>query len=191
MTSIPAMRKGKIPGLLLLLAAIFLTCGKPKEEPVEPGIVQIRGNADWTENGEDLPFQAHSFALRVDKNVDEGSFSLTLTVRNQYGILLQSLNFADIPFNKGSYVLVKDIITFDGLSNAFFGYREADLILKAYYVVEQDSTNFFSVDSLDAETGKVSGRFSVTMSHFQAPTPAYPDTLYIRDGWYEATMNYR
>ncbi|MCB0528021.1 MAG: hypothetical protein KDC65_06070, partial [Saprospiraceae bacterium] len=172
-------------------AAIFLTCGKPKEEPVEPGIVQIMGKADWTENGEDLPFQAHSFALRVDKNVDEGSFSLTLTVRNQYGILLQSLNFADIPFNKGSYVLVKDIITFDGLSNAFFGYREADLILKAYYVVEQDSTNFFSVDSLDAETGKVSGRFSVTMSHFQAPTPAYPDTLYIRDGWYEATVNYR
>lgn len=68
---------------------------------------------------------------------------------------------------------------------------EADLILKAYYVVEQDSTNFFSVDSLDAGTGKVSGRFSVTMAHFQSSTPAYPDTLYIRDGRYEATMNYR
>ncbi|MCB9307868.1 MAG: hypothetical protein H6565_14825 [Lewinellaceae bacterium] len=185
------MRKGKIPGLLLLLAAIFLTCGKPKEEPVESGIVQIRGKAAWTENGEDLPFQAHSFALRVDKNVEEGSFSLTLTVLNQYELLIRSLKFSDIPFSKGNYTLVKDIKGFDGHSHAFFGYMEADLILKAYYVVEADSANFFSVDSLDAETGKVSGRFSVTMSHFQAPTPAYPDTLYIRDGWYEATMNYR
>lgn len=181
--------KSIILGLLLTL--VFISCQKSTSDPPDPGPVQITGKASWTENGNDLPFQARSFALRTKKNVEKGSFSIGFSVLNQYDILLQSLGFFDIPFNKGNYRLVKDITGYDGLSHAFFGYMEADLILKAYYVVEQDSTNFFSVDSLDAETGKVSGRFSVTMAHFQASTPAYPDTLYIRDGWYEATMNYR
>ncbi|MBK8192373.1 MAG: hypothetical protein IPK76_03970 [Lewinellaceae bacterium] len=184
------MMKSILPGLLLVL--FFTSCQKSQDEPIpNPGPTKITGTSAWVENGEDLPFQARSFALRLDKNVEKGSFSLTLSVLNQYNLLIQSLYFADIPFVKGNYALFKNITPYDSLSHAFFGYMEADLILKAYYVVEQDNTNFFSVDSLDAETGKVSGRFSVTMAHFQASTPAYPDTLYIRNGWYEATMNYR
>lgn len=170
---------------------LVASCQKSKDEPVDPEPSWIRGTANWTENGEVLPFQARSLALRLDKNIENGTFPLTLTVRNQYGITLQSLGFIDIPLAVGKYPLAKDFTPYDGVTGAAFGYMEADLILKAYFVIEQDSTNFISVDSYNPETGEISGKFSVTMSHFQASTPAYPDTLYIRDGWYEATMNYR
>lgn len=111
--------KSIILGLLLTL--VFISCQKSTSDPPDPGPVQITGKASWTENGKDLPFQARSFALRTKKNEEKGSFSIGFSVLNQYDILLQSLGFFDIPFNKGNYTLVKDITGYDGLSHDFLG----------------------------------------------------------------------
>jgi hypothetical protein len=176
---------------LRFLAAFWITasmfsCDKPEEVNEVPS-KWIRGEGGaifnsniWT------PYSIASLGIKGEEN---NSISLSLSVRSEYDILIEKLSFSDIPLQQGVYPLFKDIVPYDSVSSALFAFLDDDLILKSYYVVEQDSTNFVSVDAYNAVSGEISGRFSVTMAHFQAHTSEFPDTLYFRNGWYKTTIS--
>jgi hypothetical protein len=176
---------------LRFLAAFWITasmfsCDKPEEVNEVPS-KWIRGEGGANFNSKN--WEPYSIVTVSPKSKDNGSFYLVLSLRNQFDILIEDLGFSDVPLRQGEYKLYKELIPYDSVTSASFGFMDDDLILKSYFVVEQDSTNFVSVDAYNAVSGEISGRFSVTMAHFQAHTSEFPDTLYFRNGWYKTTIS--
>jgi hypothetical protein len=171
---------------ITLLPALLLGCQKTQEEKPSQNAGLIKGDGGAVING--APWSADAIASLSRK--DSNRVGIGLRVENEYGIVLNILSFSDIPLTEGKNVLIKNFAGFDSIPDVTFGFIEADLILKSYFLVEEDTLSYISLDSYDETTREISGQFSVKMSHFQAPTAAYPDTLYIRNGWYATTISY-
>ncbi|MCB9305839.1 MAG: hypothetical protein H6565_04530 [Lewinellaceae bacterium] len=176
---------------ILLFSLLFSACQKIKKVESSPDGPWLRGTADWLLNGEGPPWPPASLALRTDKNIAQGTFSLDLSVI-LYGLYLaQGLYFNDIPLEEGEYPLFDNITSHDGVTGAYFSFLDVDVLLKSYRVIGQDSTNFISVDMYDVDKGEIYGRFSIALAQQQASPSTYPDTIFLRNGWYRAVLNYR
>jgi hypothetical protein len=174
--------------LVFALTILSLSCSKSVDGG-SPTQGWIYGQGGGVFNAE--VWEVPALVRVLGPSIDEGQFSVSLSIVDEFDILREKLHFSKVPLLEGTYPLyIDDAPPGSGIVTTF-GFLEADVILKSYYPIKDEGSNFITVDSINTEINEVWGTFAVTLAHLQGSTSEYPDTVFVRDGWYKGVINFR
>lgn len=180
--------------LLFVLPIVIMlsNCKKDENVVVDTEVIEHIGYSTATFNGEEVELQP--FANHYDQLTPPLNFSLKRYVVD--GSVRFSLSF------RGMKLLIEKQTLYNRSDSVRISAASAaslilDTIGKEYDLNEQDDIeDFFQITHYNEETGDLHGIYQLSL--YKDPTteglpddPAWPDTLVIKDGYFETVVQYR
>ena len=163
---------------LLFFGVAFFACqkepGTPTEEPVTYwGTVSVNKNGNpWT--------VSPSVSIHTKF---ENKLNLSFIEFDEYGFKKEKCGIFKVPAQPGTYSLHNTSIQVDdSLVGSSFIFRDDDVQLGYYDVLEADSSSFVTITSYDSTTKEVKGSFDIIFKVAQSPFPGAPDTIRLQNG---------
>jgi hypothetical protein len=172
----------KLLFLVLLISSFLLSCKKEKT-PSEPVLVAKLNGVDWYSTRQSIyPFTDGSGLVGI-------IFEHVLPNGEEGEVLIFTALYPEVG-NKEVIKTRSERFSRDTCASFFNSILGGDAVLAHYELDEKDPNRFLIIDSFDAETGRMTGRFQVSYSSDYIDHLSWlPEKLEFKEGKFDLVID--